>query len=106
MVSRLHSTESRMSLLQTQSFFPSALTIVARGRDSAMLAVICDFDRVDTSIDVRLPEGPWTLRLNSSDHKWHGPGNAVPMKIESTPLKIKMAAQSFVVFERLNSIVE
>ena len=84
----------------------SALTIVARGRDSAMLAVICEFDRVDTTIDVRLPEGPWTLRLNSSDHKWHGPGNAVPMKIESTPLKIKMAAQSFVVFERLNSSVE
>jgi maltooligosyltrehalose trehalohydrolase len=85
----------------------SAITMVIGDGGSTSMAVIFGFGSVAAAIDVKLPEGLWRLRLNSSDQKWGGPGNSVPEEIEvKEPLKMKLAARSFVVFERLNSIAE
>ena len=73
-----------------------------------MLAAIFEFGKAERAIkDLKLPAGTWNLRLNSADEKWKGPGNSVPEKIHVTDsLTIKLAAQSFVLFERLNPTPE
>jgi maltooligosyltrehalose trehalohydrolase len=85
----------------------SAITMVIGDSDSKGLAVIFAFGSIATAIDAKLPEGLWRLRLNSSDQRWGGPGTPVPEKIKGKEsLEIMLSAQSFVVFERLNSIAE
>lgn len=85
----------------------SAITMVLGNSAAKILAVIFEFGNVATTIDLKLPEGGWTLRLNSADQRWRGPGYLIPKEIRTTDaLKIKLAAQSFVVFERLNPIAE
>jgi maltooligosyltrehalose trehalohydrolase len=85
----------------------SAITMVIGDESSLGLVAIFEFGSGATAIDVKLPDGLWRLRLNSADQKWDGPGNAVPEEIAiKKSLKIKLAARSFVVLERLNSISE
>jgi maltooligosyltrehalose trehalohydrolase len=86
----------------------SAITMVAGVGNTKMLAAIFEFGKIEHTIDhVELPEGTWTLRLNSADQQWKGPGGFVPEKIQATEsLTLKLAAQSFVLFERLNPIPE
>jgi maltooligosyltrehalose trehalohydrolase len=85
----------------------NTIAMVIGDQSSPGLAVIFAFGNVEAAIDVKLPSGLWRLRLNSSDQKWRGPGNPMPGEIEVGEfLKIKLAARSFVVFERLNSIAE
>ena len=91
----------------------SAIIMIA-GEDAAKrLAVIFEFGKSAHTFEPRLPAGTWTLRLDSADPKWRGPGSSVPAKIETSlsseakpPSKIKLAAQSFAVFEHLNPIAE
>lgn len=85
----------------------SAITMIA-GEDAAKrLAVIFEFGQNAQSFDVELPEGTWTLRLDSADTKWRGPGNSAPSKIEGKQsVKMKLAARSFAVYERPNPISE
>jgi hypothetical protein len=74
---------------------------------SSGLAVIFEFGTAPAAIDVTFPGGLWRLCLNSSDEKWRGPGNPMPAEIKvKGSFEIKLAARSFVVFERLNSIAE
>ena len=85
----------------------SAITMVLGDEARKMLAVVFQFGHVETASDLKLPDGSWTLRLNSADRPWRGPGNSVPQEIQAgDSLKIKLAARSFVVFEHLNSIAE
>jgi maltooligosyltrehalose trehalohydrolase len=91
----------------------SAITMIAGQDDSKRLAVIFEFGKSAHTFDVNLPAGTWTLRLDSVDSKWRGPGSSAPAKIEASlssearqSSKIRLAAQSFAVFERLNPIAE
>jgi maltooligosyltrehalose trehalohydrolase len=85
----------------------SAILMLADG-GAKMLAAIFEFGKAEREIkDLQMPVGMWKLRLNSGDKKWKGPGNSVPDKIQVTDsLTIKLAAQSFVLFERLNTTSE
>ena len=73
-----------------------------------MLAAIFEFGKAERVIsDVKFPAGMWSLRLNSADEKWKGAGHSIPEKRQVTDsLTIKLAAQSFVLFERLNTTSE
>lgn len=85
----------------------STITMLAGEGDSKRLAVIFEFGKSAHTFDPGLPVGTWTLRLDSADPKWKGPGNSAPAKIEGNqPLEIRLAARSFAVFERLNQITE
>ena len=91
----------------------SAITMLAGEDGAKSLAVILEFGKGAHTFDVRFPGGTWTLRLDSADPKWRGPGISAPAKIEASlsseerqSSKIKLAAQSFAVFERLNPISE
>lgn len=91
----------------------SAIIMIA-GEDAAKrLMAIFEFGKNAHTFDVNWPAGTWTLRLDSADTKWRGPGISAPAKIEASlspeakpSSKIKLAAQSFAVFERLNPIAE
>jgi maltooligosyltrehalose trehalohydrolase len=82
----------------------SAITMVAGVGGSKMLAAIYEFGKVQRTIDdLSLPPGVWSLRVNSADQKWRGPGNFLAKEIKAgAPLTL--SAQSFVVLERVNSI--
>ncbi len=85
----------------------SAIIMLAGEGAAKRLAVIFEFGKSDHAFDARLPEGTWTRRLDSADSKWKGPGISAPAKIEAKqPSDIKLAVQSFAVFERLNPISE
>jgi maltooligosyltrehalose trehalohydrolase len=86
----------------------TAITMVLRDSAAEGLVAIFEFGKTERTIEhPNLPDGPWILRLNSADQKWGGRGNSLPSQIQATDaLKIKLAARSFVVFERLNSIAE
>jgi maltooligosyltrehalose trehalohydrolase len=91
----------------------SAIIMIAGEDGSKRLAVIFEFGKSAHTWEVNLPEGTWTLRLDSADPKWRGPGISAAAKIEASlspearqSSKIKLAAQSFAVFERLNPVSE
>jgi maltooligosyltrehalose trehalohydrolase len=86
----------------------SAILMLAGSRDSKILAAIFEFGKTPRTIDdLRLPPGSWTLLLNSADQEWRGPGTSTPKTMEATSsLKLDLAAQSFVILERLNSTSE
>ena len=73
-----------------------------------MLAAIFEFGKNERAVGhLKLPAGNWDLRLNSAATEWKGLGNSVPQKIQaSDSLTLKLAAQSFVLFERLNATSE
>lgn len=84
-----------------------AITMVVDDESSSGLVVIFGFGTGESLIDVKLPSSLWKLRLNSADEKWRGPGNPMSADIKAKgSFEIKLAARSFVVFERLNSIAE
>ena len=85
----------------------SALMMLAAS-EAKMLAAIFQFGKAEAVItDLKLPAGTWNLRLNSADTQWKGPGNSAPEKMQVTDsLTIKLAAQSFVLYERLNPTPE
>ncbi len=83
------------------------LTMVLGEGNSKMLAVIFAFVTADSSTDLKLPRGTWTLRLNSADQLWRGPGASLPKEVRANnSLKLQLAAKSFVVLERLNPPAE
>ncbi|MEQ1354317.1 MAG: malto-oligosyltrehalose trehalohydrolase [Candidatus Acidiferrum sp.] len=89
----------------------SSILMIAGEGAGKRLAVIFEFGKIEHAFDAQLPTGTWKLRLDSADSKWRGPGISAPAKIEvkqpsKGPLKIKLAVQSFAVFERLNPIPE
>ena len=85
----------------------SAITMITGEGDSKRLAVVFEFGKSAHTFDPQLPAGAWALRLDSTDPKWRGPGNSAPTKMQGKQSSnIKLAAQSFAVFERLNPIAE
>jgi hypothetical protein len=46
-----------------------------------------------------LPAGRWSVRINSADQEWRGPGNALAKEINAGD-PLRLSAQSFVVLER------
>jgi maltooligosyltrehalose trehalohydrolase len=85
----------------------SAIVMLA-GTGAEMLAAIFEFGKAERVItDLKLPAGMWSLRLTSADEKWKGAGHSIPEKTQvKDSLTIKLAAQSFVLLERLNTISE
>jgi maltooligosyltrehalose trehalohydrolase len=91
--------------------YGSAICMVAgdtRSNTGKLLAAVYEFGKTKRTIEgLKLPAGKWSLRLDSADEKWRGSGNFVPAEIQSTgSVNLKLAAQSFLVFERLNPITE
>jgi maltooligosyltrehalose trehalohydrolase len=84
----------------------SAITMVAGGGASKMLAAVYEFGKSDHTVDdLSLPAGRWSVRINSADQKWRGPGNSLAKEIKAAE-PLRLSAQSFAVLERLNSITE
>ena len=85
----------------------NTITMIFGEKSSKMLAVVFAFGNVAVESDLKFPAGTWTVRLDSADASWRGPGSSLPKEIRSTDsMKLTLAAQSFVVFERLNSPAE
>ena len=84
----------------------SAITMLAGDRATKMLAAVYEFGKSEHTIDaLSLPAGRWSVRINSADQKWRGPGNVLAKDIKAGDA-LTLSAQSFVVLERLNSITE
>jgi maltooligosyltrehalose trehalohydrolase len=84
----------------------TAITMVAGDGTSKMLAAIYEFGKVEHTVDdLSLPTGHWSVRINSTDKKWRGPGNSLTKEIKAAD-PLTLSAQSFVVLERVNSITE
>ncbi len=84
----------------------SAITMVAGDGASRMLAAVYEFGKDQHTVDdLSLPPGSWSLRINSADRKWRGPGDFLAKEIKAGDA-LMLSAQSFVVLERLNSITE
>jgi maltooligosyltrehalose trehalohydrolase len=89
---------SKMEILEDES----AITMIAADKTKT-LAAIFEFGESERTVAAKLPVGDWTLRLDSSDQKWRGSGSSARNTVNVTDsLQIKLAPQSFVVFERLN----
>ena len=84
----------------------NAITMVAGDGASKMLAAVYEFGKGEHAIaDLHLSPGRWSVRVNSADQKWRGPGNVLAKEIEAGDA-LTLSAQSFVVLERPNSITE
>ena len=84
----------------------SAITMVAGDGASKMLAAVYEFGKTERVVDdLHLPAGRWSVRVNSADQKWRGPGNFLAKEIKTAD-PLTLSAQSFVVLERVNSITE
>jgi maltooligosyltrehalose trehalohydrolase len=84
----------------------SAITMLAGDGATKMLAAVYEFGKSEHTIDaLSLPAGRWSVRINSADQKWRGPGNVLAKDIKAGDA-LTLSAQSFVVLERLNSITE
>ena len=82
----------------------SAITMLAREAGSKMLAAIYEFGKGEHTVDdLSLPAGRWSVRINSADPEWRGPGNSLAKEINAGD-PLKLSAMSFVVLERVNSI--
>jgi maltooligosyltrehalose trehalohydrolase len=80
----------------------SAITMVAGDGASKMLAAIYEFGESEHAVaDLALPAGRWSVRLNSADQKWRGPGNFLTKEIKAGD-PLRLSAQSFVALERVN----
>jgi len=86
----------------------TAITMIVGDAISKTLAAIFEFGKVERDIDdLKLPDGIWSLRLNSADTRWRGPGNSIPQEVKAPDtLNIHLAARSFVILERLNPTPE
>jgi maltooligosyltrehalose trehalohydrolase len=84
----------------------SAITMVAEDGASKMLAAVFEFGKSEHTVDdQRLPAGRWSVRVNSADQKWRGPGNFLAKEMKAGD-PLTLSARSFVVLERVNSITE
>jgi hypothetical protein len=84
----------------------SAITMVARGGGSKVLAAVYEFGKSKRAVDdLRLPAGRWSVRINSADKKWRGPGNSLAKELKAGD-PLTLSAQSFVVLEKVNSFTE
>jgi hypothetical protein len=80
--------------------------MVAGDGASKMLAAIYQFGKTERVVDdLHLPAGRWSVRIDSADKKWRGPGNILAKEIKAAD-PLTLSAQSFVVLERMNSITE
>jgi maltooligosyltrehalose trehalohydrolase len=85
----------------------NTITASFGGNSSKTLLVVFAFGPAADEINSRLPSGTWTVRLDSADPRWRGPGSSLPKDLPSVQfLNLKLAAQSFVVLERLNPSAE
>jgi maltooligosyltrehalose trehalohydrolase len=84
----------------------SAIMMLAGDGASSKLSAVYEFGKSDHTLNpLSLPPGRWSVRINSADQKWRGPGTFLPKEIKAGDA-ITLSAQSFVVLERLNSITE
>jgi hypothetical protein len=84
----------------------SAITMVGGEGASKKLAAFYEFGKSEHTLDdIHLPAGRWSVRVNSANQKWRGPGNSLAQEIK-TGDPLRLSAQSFVVLERVNSITE
>jgi maltooligosyltrehalose trehalohydrolase len=84
----------------------SAITMVAGDVDAKMLAAIYEFGKSERIVDdLHLPAGFWSVRINSADEEWRGPGNFLAKEIKAGD-PLTLSAQSFVILERVNSLTE
>jgi maltooligosyltrehalose trehalohydrolase len=82
----------------------TAITMVAGDDASKMLTAIYEFGKGEHNVDdLHLPAGRWSVRVNSADQKWRGPGNFLAKEIKAGD-SLTLSAQSFVILERVNSI--
>jgi maltooligosyltrehalose trehalohydrolase len=84
----------------------SAIMMLAGDGASSKFSAVYEFGKSDHTLNpLSLPPGRWSVRINSADQKWRGPGTFLPKEIKAGDA-ITLSAQSFVVLERLNSITE
>jgi maltooligosyltrehalose trehalohydrolase len=80
---------------------------LAGSATSKSLAVVFHFGDATALCRLTLPKGIWRKKLDSADSQWLGPGDSLPAQLEvEDTFQIKLQAQSFAVFELLNSALE
>ncbi|HEY8715343.1 MAG TPA: malto-oligosyltrehalose trehalohydrolase, partial [Candidatus Acidoferrum sp.] len=86
----------------------TAIIMTVEPTSGKALAVIFEFSKESHTLNgVPLLQGSWTLRLNSSDVQWRGPGHTVPENLSTGDSStLTLAAHSFLVLERQKSTPE
>jgi maltooligosyltrehalose trehalohydrolase len=98
--------DGQICLQVTEDKNSLALVLVGSA-GSKSIAVVFHFGDSPGLCCLTLPKGIWSKKLDSSDSRWLGPGSSVPAQMEvEGSFQIELQAQSFVVFELLNSASE
>lgn len=91
--------------------YRSAILMVLHNARHKTLAVVYEFGKSERTIEgLQLPVGRWRLLVNSADQEWRGASSssAIPSEIQSDgrAIALKLAGQSFAVFERVSPTSE
>jgi maltooligosyltrehalose trehalohydrolase len=77
------------------------LLLVRRRFGPHEAGLLFNFSAEAGPVRIHLPQGGWHRRLDSSEHRWMGPGSSIPERLETHgPAKLDAAPHSLVVFTR------
>lgn len=76
--------------------------LVRHWRDDEDLIVLFHFGRRPATLSLPVPSGTWSLRFDSAEQRWNGPGSLIPPLIqgEGGDLPFSLAALSCAVYRR------
>jgi maltooligosyltrehalose trehalohydrolase len=90
-----------------QEFAASKALLVLLDARTAHLAMAFNFGDAPTALPLRILEGEWKKKIDSSELEWLGPGTDLPSKVSgSSQSAVPFRPLSFVVFERAASSLE
>jgi hypothetical protein len=76
--------------------------LVRHWRDDEDLIVLFHFGRRPATLSLPVPSGAWSLRFDSAEPRWNGPGSLLPRLIQGDggDLPFSLAALSCAVYRR------
>lgn len=74
--------------------------IVRRWDGDAEVILTLNLNKSVSNVEFSLPAGRWVRRLDSTDHRWHGPGSTLPEELTSEgSVSLSLPATSIAVYE-------
>jgi maltooligosyltrehalose trehalohydrolase len=76
--------------------------LVRHWKDDEDLIVLFHFGRKPVTLSLPVPSGAWSLRFDSADDRWNGPGSALPALIQGNggDIPFSLASLSCAVYRR------
>jgi maltooligosyltrehalose trehalohydrolase len=76
------------------------LLVLRREQGDSQVLALFHFGDEPRAMQVAVPEGEWTLLLDSAHEEWMGPVGTVPEKLAGGTVTVPMPAHSFAVYRR------